>query len=55
MISTIPLIQQALINSLSMNREDRDNSAKFLTKECEPNPAFQLALIHIIEKPEGNM
>lgn len=52
---TIPQIQQALINSLSINREERDNSARFLTKECELDPAFQLALIRIIEQPEGNM
>lgn len=52
--SQIAQIQLALINSLSLNKQERDHSFRFLTKECEPNPAFQLALLHIINNPEGN-
>ena len=47
-------IEQALTHSISLDQNQRDESHKFLSRECEPNPLFQLALLHIIENPNGN-
>jgi len=53
-LSQVSQIKVALINSISMVKEERDESFHYLTKDCEPNPAFQLALLQIINNPEGN-
>ena len=36
----IDQIKLALTNSLSMVKEEREESMRFLSKDCEPNPAF---------------
>jgi len=47
-------IEQALTHSISGDQNLREESHRFLTRDCEPNPLFQLALLHIIENPNGN-
>lgn len=37
-----------------MDQAEREESHKFLSKDCEANPMFQLALLQIIENPNGN-
>jgi hypothetical protein len=37
-----------------MDQSEREESHKFLSKDCEANPMFQLALLQIIENPNGN-
>ena len=54
-LQTIQAIERALLNGISADKNERDESYRFLVKECEPNPAFQLALLHIIEnRPDYN-
>ncbi len=48
MEQAIEQIKLALINSLSMNEQLRNQAMDFLTNQCEPNPEFQQALFHII-------
>ncbi len=50
----IEQIKSALTNSLSTENTLRDAAQKFLMSECEPNPAFQLALLKVIEAPNGD-
>jgi DNA-directed RNA polymerase specialized sigma54-like protein len=38
-------VEQALTHSISMDQTQREESHKFLSRECEPNPLFQLALL----------
>jgi hypothetical protein len=50
----IAQIKLALTNSLSTENAARDQAQKFLMQECEPNPAFQFALLKVIQAPEGD-
>ncbi len=50
MDQAIEQIKIALVNSLSMNDQLRNQSLDFLTNQCEPNPEFQLVLLHIISE-----
>ena len=47
--TSIEQIKQALKNSLSLDQTLREQANHFLIKQCEPNPTFQLALLHIIK------
>ena len=49
MEQAIEQIKTALINSLSMDQNLRDQANLFLIKQCEPDPQFQIALLHIIK------
>ena len=42
-------IKNALANSLSLDATLRDQAQNFLIKQCEPDPQFQIALLHIIK------
>lgn len=52
--AVINQIKLALANSLSLDSTLRDEALKFLIDECEPDPNFQLALLHIIKSYSFN-
>jgi hypothetical protein len=47
-------IEQALADTIGMDSERRQKATDFLLQECEPDPQFQLALLHIIKTSGGN-
>lgn len=49
MEQAISQIKTALMNSLSNDAALRDEANQFLMKQCEPDPQFQIALLHIIK------
>ena len=49
MEQSINEIKNALVNSLSLDAGLRDQAQNFLIKQCEPDPNFQTALLHIIK------
>ena len=49
MEQAIESIKTALVNTLSMDQGLRDQANQFLIKQCEPDPQFQIALLHIIK------
>ena len=49
MEQSITDIKNALVNSLSLDAALRDQAQNFLIKQCEPDPNFQTALLHIIK------
>jgi hypothetical protein len=46
-------IKLAMKNSVSQEDGPRTEASTFLTKQCEPDPQFQLALIHVIRSFQG--
>lgn len=53
MEQAIKQIKSALVNSLSTDAALRDEANSFLIKQCEPDPQFQIALLHIIKSRAG--
>ena len=55
MEQSITDIKNALVNSLSLDAGLRDQAQSFLTKQSEPDPNFQTALLHLIKSSSSQV